>query len=325
MFIRPEEIMMELLRTYKKKTFGLADVVEWCMQVEIDYIGDVDIMYKYEVDVKVEKGKVQLPINIYRILSVTDADGKIIKNKAIGGIYMHGLKDYEGEYIKIIFLGVPIDYDCMPLIAASHKDACKRYVILQLFEEDALLDMNIFRMQQQRWAEFSGVVLRIKQSFRDWTVDAIASLSLHRYNEPFKHVLSCIAERSGHKMVQYDFPADSAKEGLKSRQYDIEQNKRDAMKQYLDIINQKLKEIPYVVSKTFVLGEDGSFVNDIWTIILDGTLEIDSLENAVIMLYMNGNLIIAPAVTTADKIEVDMSGVYEDGNTYTMSVIPANR
>ena len=47
MFIRPEEILMELTRTYKTKSFGLSDVIEWCMQVETDHICDVDVMNKY--------------------------------------------------------------------------------------------------------------------------------------------------------------------------------------------------------------------------------------------------------------------------------------
>lgn len=335
MFIRPEEILMELSRTFKMKTFGLADVVEWCMQVEIDYIGDVDIMHKYEVETTVTNGRVQLPINIYRIISILDSDGKIINNKAIGGLYIHGLTDYEGEIITITFLGIPMDYDCMPLIAASHKDACKRYIILQMYEEEALMDVSMFKMQQIRWGEFSGVVMRTKQSFRDWTVDAIASLSLHRYNEPFKDVLRRIAERAGDNVLYgqnmsvsgYNTPSvgnrtATSRPNTINVTNDTEQNIRDVMDQYIQLINQRINELPYTISKTFVLGQDGTFISNTWTITLDGTLGVDTFEGSAVTAYMNSSMIIVPITCTTTTIIIDLSGVYDALNTYTISVVP---
>ena len=335
MFIRPEEILMELSRTYKMKTFGLADVVEWCMQVEIDYIGDVDIMHKYEVDIRVTNGKVQLPINIYRIISILDQYGNIIDKKAINAIYIYGLEDYENEIITITFLGVPMDYDCMPLIAASHKDACKRYVIIQMFEEDALMDVSVYRMQQNRWSEFSGVVLRTKQSFRDWTIDAIASLSTHSYNQPFKDVLRRIAERTGDSFSYrenasvsgYNMPSIgnrtiTSRPNTINVTNDTEQNIRDVMDQYIQLINQRISELPYTISKTFILGQDGTFVSNTWTITLDGTLGIDTLEGSAITAYMDGSMIIVPVTCTSTVITVDLSGVYDSLSTYTLAVVP---
>ena len=46
-------------------------------------------------------------------------------------------------------------------------------------------------------------MLRAKQGFREWTIDAIASLSLHRYNEPFKDLYYRLAENRRDGLTAY--------------------------------------------------------------------------------------------------------------------------
>lgn len=325
MFIRPEEILMELTRTYKTKTFGLADVIEWCMQVEIDHISDIDVMNKYIVETRVRKGRVTLPINIYRINYITDQYGEIIDRKAIGGLYIHGLDKYEGQIIKIEFTGVVMDDDCMPLIAASHKDACKRYIILQLFEDDALGDMHLFKMQQHRWEQFAGIVLLTKQGFREWTVDAIASLSTHRYNEPFKDVMSRIAERRGWINIKGKKVALTGEE-LKSIEENLsEMDVKDVMDQYVDIINDKIKSMPNTQSITFVLGQHGVFTNGVWVINLNDATDVGTFDSSAITVYEDGIKIIVPIAVTNNTIIVTLSGLYNLNSIYTIAVVPPTK
>ena len=320
MFIRPEEILMELTRTYKTKSFGLSDVIEWCMQVETDHICDVDVMNKYVVDLRVHKGRVTLPINIYRILVITDQSGNVIKHKTIGGLYIHGLDKYEGEYIRIEFLGVVMDYDCIPLIAASHKDACKRYIIIQLFEDEALSDVNMYKMQQNRWAEFAGIVIKTKQGFREWTMDAIASLSTHRYNEPFKDLYYRLAERSRERKV-YNMPSNAQKRG-ENEELDI-MDIKTLMDQYVDLINETVRNLPHTKSITFILGTDGVFQSNIWTITLLSSMGIDTFSMCSVTVYKNGALMIIPVTCTATTIVIDLSNAqYDPTATYTAAVVP---
>lgn len=325
MYIRPEEIYMDVARTYKSRTFSLYDVVEWCMQVETDYICDVDIMLRYVYVTKVIDGRITLPKNIYRILLIEDEDGRLIENKAVSGSYIHGLKAYENRHVKIEFLGVAMDYDCMPLVAASHRDACRRYVIIQLFEDEAALDAHIYRIQANRWAEFSGSVLRAKQGFREWTIDAIASLSLHRYNEPFKDLYYRLAERAG----ETGLPLTS----LAGREIVLPENKEDLnldimdirriMDNYIDIINNKLKEKPFTKSITYILGTNGMFAGNIWTIPLDLSLGLDTFEDSAVILYKNGSVFIAPVKCNPAFITVDLTSCnYDASATYTLVVVP---
>lgn len=321
MFIRPEEIYMDIARTYKSRSFSLYDVIEWCMQVETDHICDVDIMIRYEATMRVSKGRIDLPNNIYRILLIEDEYGKLIERKAITGSYIHGLGKYEGQRIRIEFLGVPLDYDCMPLVAASHRDACRRYVIIQLFEDEAASDFSLYKIQANRWTEFAGIVLKAKQGFREWTIDAIASLSLHRYNEPFKDLYYKLAERHGDVFTSM-MKVGGREFSTINEELDI-MDIKTMMNSYVEIINNKIDSMPFTKSITYVLGKSGMFSEGIWTLPLDASLGINTFENTAITLYANGNLILAPVICNPTFITVDLSKInYDSNTTYTLVVVP---
>ncbi len=198
MFISPKVIYADLARVYKNMSFNYGDIVEWCMRVETEHIGDVDIMWKFRFAVKVNQGRITLPNNVYRVLSVRTKKGTDIKYPAISSIYIHGLSAYENEVMMVEFLGVPVDDDCMPLIAASHREACNHYCIMNIIRPEALNDFNKFRMLEAMEERFNGMVTSVRQGFREWTEGDIERLSLHSYNEVFKGVYA--------KYYQYNSP-----------------------------------------------------------------------------------------------------------------------
>lgn len=188
MFISPKIIYADLARVYKNMSFNYSDIVEWCMIVETEYICDVDIMWRYEYRVIVKKGRITLPNNVYRIMSVKTDRGIDITYPAISSIYIHGLNKYNNKMLKVYFLGVPVDETCSPLIAASHREICKHYCIMNIIRPEALYDVNKFRMLQAMESQFSGMITSVKQGFREWTEGDIQRLSLHSYNNVFKEV-----------------------------------------------------------------------------------------------------------------------------------------
>ena len=325
MFIRPEEVLMDLSRTYKTKTFGLADVIEWCMQVECDHICDIDIMEKYELKTIVTKGRITLPINVYRILVIYDESGHIIKTKAMNGLYIHGLHEYNGHLVTMEFIGVPMDEDCIPLIAASHKEACKKYCIMQLFADESETNMNMYKIQQNRSSEFAGLCIKAKQGFREWTVDAIAALSRHSYNEPFKDHMRRYADRMGVNTIYSESIVrvnNNSVHTHHSNHIPESSEIRNILDEYIALINSKIEDMPYTKSMTFKLGVDGSYIGSIWNIPITAVVGINTFENSNITIYEDNMMIIVPVECTATNISLDLSAVYDSLKVYTIAVTP---
>jgi|LSQX01.2.fsa_nt_gb hypothetical protein len=326
MFIRPEEILMELTRTYKTKVFELADVIEWCMQVECDHIADIDLMNKYIYRAKVTKGTIALPLNVFRIFAVYDDNLNPIPRKGINTAYLHGLREYEGQTLNIEFMGVPMDYDCMPLVAASHKEACKKYIIMQVYADEADSNFNLYKIQENRKAEFAGLVVKAKQGFREWTADAIAALSRHSYNEPFKDLAARYADRKGFvPMINRKF-GTSLETGFNSDINNINEedmNVKEMLNQHIASINEQLRKVPHTFNYVFLMGVDGEFSNGIWTLPLFPTMKVDSLEGSLIETYLNGEMITVATTAYQDRIEIDLSYMpLQPNDRVTASVVP---
>lgn len=188
MFISPRVVYADLARTYKNLSFDYGDIVEWCMQVETEHICDVDIMWKFRYVVKIKNGRIILPNNVYRVLSVKLLNGGHIKYPALSSVYIHGLKKYENKIVSVVFLGVPIDENCEPLIAASHRTACQQFCMINIKRPKALDDINEFKMLESMEEKFGNMVTAAKQGFSEWTEDDIRRLALHNYNLVFQEV-----------------------------------------------------------------------------------------------------------------------------------------
>jgi len=332
MFIRPEEIMMDLSRTYKNKNFSLHDIIEWCMQVETEHICDVDIMNKYVLTTEIANGKIVLPNNVYRILSIYDDNNVPLRKSAVSGIYIHGLSEYNGKILNVEFLGVPLDDDCMPLIAASHKMACMQYVIMQLFAEEADYDISKWKMQSFRKEEFSAMVTAAKQGYREWSEDAINSLLRFKYNEPFKDLQTRYNQRIGMIGIDANYryvqgkglylPSGQYCGHVQERDIPTSTNVREIMDQYVALINDRLESIITTKSMTFILGTDGTFISDIWTISLPADLSILTYESSVVTLFESNKMIIAPIECNATEIKIDLTNIYDSTKTYTIAVVP---
>jgi hypothetical protein len=219
MFISPQVIYADLARVYKNMTFNYSDIVEWCMQVETEYVCDVDVMWRYRYVARVKSGKIVLPNNVYRILSMKTVYGNDIKYPAVTSIYIHGLKKHDGKIMVIEFLGVPIDENCLPLIAASHRMACQDFCIINMLRPEYITDLHKSRLLFAMEESFSGKITAIKQGFREWTEADIQRLALHSYNRTFKNVYAKwynynVLGDTGVRIFDYDpKPADHIVDG----------------------------------------------------------------------------------------------------------------
>lgn len=192
-------IHANITRKYKQKGIQRDDIMEWCMQCELQYIKDVESMPLYtEIDLTVDaNGEVLLPCNIFRILDVYDSNGRVVEHKS-NGAYLYDLKNShgsnsyykEGDCININYIGIMID--CAsgePMIAAGHENAAETYCKIQIFEEavaNRQFDANLW----MRWKdEFHGQHLAARyESNRGKTRDEVITKSFQIRGNALAHI-----------------------------------------------------------------------------------------------------------------------------------------
>jgi len=193
-FTSPEIIQNKLVRRYRKiKEFHIDDIVEWCGDVETNYINDVDLMVRFKnVPLTVTNGNVLLPCNIHRIIDVYTEGDRIIDFKLnSSGAYMTDLKyhdSFDSEFdettIYLNYVGIPVDPETgYVLIAKGHEIACETFCLMRAFEEDVAMgkfNMNFWA----RWeAQFPGQIINaLSNPFRHKTQQHLKDLETIRFN-----------------------------------------------------------------------------------------------------------------------------------------------
>ena len=139
-----KNIYARLTRKVKSKRIDEGDIIEWCQEVEIDIIQDMDNMYKFvEAEFTVENNRVFLPCNVYKILDVyttpDDTTSRIYYYKAGSFISFDAAESYTTIYID--FIGSPVDLETdVPLIIRGHEIACEAYCMWNIYFEDIISD-----------------------------------------------------------------------------------------------------------------------------------------------------------------------------------------
>jgi hypothetical protein len=142
LYTSPEIIYAKLKRIYKQKQFELADIIEWCADVETNYITDIDKMFYYEADeFIVTNGMVLLPCFLFRLLDVYSdptTSNSLIEKIGNNGTYLFGFPDriVDGNTIYLNYIGIPITDNGNPLIHKTHEPACEMFCKIKMFEED---------------------------------------------------------------------------------------------------------------------------------------------------------------------------------------------
>lgn len=177
-FTSPEIITDRLNRLFKSKTFYPDIVGEWCAQVEVEYIRDLDIMWEFRgVELTVGNDKmVMLPCNVYKIDEVYTEDEKFLSYNRTSDGFLTNLKVEElndeeveiGDTIYISYHGVPVNTKTGDiLIPSGHEPICETFCKKQAFEEDAALGKFSMSMWQSYDIKFSGQLQAVRSSHRN--------------------------------------------------------------------------------------------------------------------------------------------------------------
>jgi len=177
-FTEPKYIAGRLNKIFKTKHFDEAIVGEWCAQVEVEYINDLDSMWEFRaVPLVVGNDKmVMLPCNVFKIDEVYDDNKDFLSYNRTKDGFLTDLRvetrDNEeveiGDTIYISYHGVPINVKTGEiLIPSGHQPICETYCKVRMFEEDAGYGKFSMTMWQTWDQKFSGQIQAIRSSHKN--------------------------------------------------------------------------------------------------------------------------------------------------------------
>lgn len=137
-----KEIYTRVSSVIKGKFINPADVLNWAVECEVEWIMDFPAFIPYyEVRLDVRDKQARVPAYCQRILDVyknPDDQSSHVKYYH-QGVYINLNSDYELDYIYINFIGIPIDPETdTPLIRRGHEEACVQHILCKLYYEDYL-------------------------------------------------------------------------------------------------------------------------------------------------------------------------------------------
>lgn len=148
-YISPETIHNRLTKVIKGKSIQVGDVINWCGQVESEYLGeDYQLITQKEKPFDVDSDKkVRVPNNLYRLFSVTNESGDRVVYD-YNGAYIFLSDSYSGSKVLLNYEAIPIDTETgYPLILRGHEPVCEAFCIKNIYYEDYLNG----KIDQNRW------------------------------------------------------------------------------------------------------------------------------------------------------------------------------
>lgn len=198
-YTKIDVVYNNITRKWKSKGITKDDILEWCMQCELEYIQDIDALPLFtKIDLTVDVNlEVLLPCNIYRILDIFDSNGNVV-NYQSNGAYLYNLTDKygntdyykEGDCIYINYKGVMIDCESgEPMIGSGHEVACETYCKIQMFEEavaNKVFDANMWMSWKN---EFTNQYMAARYESRRYkTRDEIGTKSFQIRGNMLAHI-----------------------------------------------------------------------------------------------------------------------------------------
>ena len=137
-----EEIFTRITSIIRGKSINPADILEWCVQCETEWIGDFASLVPYlKVQLEVRDKMARIPPYKVRILDVYEnpENQKSSVEYYDNGAYIVLNSSYSKNYIFINFMGIAVEPKTgIPLIKKGHEEACVRHCIVNLYYEDFL-------------------------------------------------------------------------------------------------------------------------------------------------------------------------------------------
>lgn len=189
-FVEANTISHRLNSQFQRKEFDPHLVEEYCAQVEVEHVKDIDIMWKFNkvpLTVGFEK-MVLIPCNIYKIEELfNDSDERLNYNRTKNFLFdiinpADNEEVKENDVIYISYIGVPVSKDGDILIPSGHEPACETFCKTRFFEEDALLGKININMYFRWEVKFSGQVQAIRSSFRNIDRNHLNEMNIIRGN-----------------------------------------------------------------------------------------------------------------------------------------------
>lgn len=175
-YVEADIIASRLNKLFQTKDFDRYLVSEWCAQVEVEYLCDIDIMWEFRaIPLTVGHDKmVLLPCNVYKIMELYDSNKDfLVYNRTETHLteirnMFNDEEVKEGDIIYISFKGVPVNKDTGDiLIPSGHEPICETYCMKMAFMEEALLG-KVDRTIYLDWdRKFSGQIQAVRSSYRN--------------------------------------------------------------------------------------------------------------------------------------------------------------
>jgi len=137
-----EEIYARVTSLVKRKQINPADVLDWCVQCETEWIENYNSYVRYlQAKFVVSDFMVRMPPYKVRILDVYESPNN--KNSRLqyydNGLYIALPSTYKKDHVYVNFLGLPLDEESgLPMIHKGSEEACVAHVIHNLYFEDYL-------------------------------------------------------------------------------------------------------------------------------------------------------------------------------------------
>lgn len=137
-----KEILARVTSVIKTKEINPADVLEWAVECETEWIQDFPALVPYyKAKLPVRDKMARVPPYCARILDVyTDPDNqKSHVQYYNNGAYLVLNSEYDKKDVYVNFMGIAIDEETnTPMIKKGHEEACVQHVLVKLFYEDFL-------------------------------------------------------------------------------------------------------------------------------------------------------------------------------------------
>jgi len=186
-YVSHHVIAARISRAWKDKTVNLDDIMEWCAEVEVSYMKDVDKMVQfYQVDLTVDTDNhiATLPCNVHRILDVYSDPNN---SESAVNYYNDGVKlilneNYTQADVYINYVGQPISDEGEPLIIKGHENACETFCLIRLFEAESTKGQ--FPPQKiAEWSDkFSNQMTAARNDMRHFGRDYFMKLNIIKGN-----------------------------------------------------------------------------------------------------------------------------------------------
>lgn len=182
LFTDPIEVYNKVSKALPGEIINKNDIFEWCIDAEINYIKDGDLLAKF-VDIPIEINSNSrlgaLPCNIIRILEVYE-DSTPIEYQLTASNHIKVNSNTTKVYIH--YLGVWVDEDGVPRIHTGHVNALVTFCITKILEPKVLMLKYPEGMIRKYETKFSNQITAIKQSAQYKDVNHYDKINIIRYN-----------------------------------------------------------------------------------------------------------------------------------------------